>query len=97
LVDHNGLGTCCRNNRNTQIAPINLWGPIQSGLVLFTVLMHGLALGVIWIFVPNVQEKAFRLVITIQWAVGPLLMLAFLFVPEYDVPSQDFRLDTGTF
>lgn len=45
--------------------------------------MQGVALGIIRVFVPNIAPKAFRTVFAIQWAVGGLAILAFVFAPEY--------------
>ncbi len=68
---------------------------MQSGLVLFTVLFQGVALGIVRTFVPNVAESAFRIVFAAQWAVGGLLILAFAVTPEspvYLVNSSHFAL-----
>ena len=86
-----------RSRPSICVGPFNPRRPIQSGLVLFTVAMLGLALGAIRIFVPNIQERAFRSVIAIQWAVGYLLTLAFLFVPEYEFSKYASESDTGIF
>ncbi|KAH7389117.1 general substrate transporter [Cadophora sp. MPI-SDFR-AT-0126] len=61
----------------SEVAPIKLRAPIQSGLVLFTVFMQGVALGIIRTFVPNIHPIAFRHVFAIQWAFGGLLMIVF--------------------
>jgi hypothetical protein len=47
--------------------------------------MQGVALGIVRSFVPNVAEQAFRDVFAIQWAVGFLLVLAFIVTPESPV------------
>lgn len=44
--------------------------------------MQATALGVVRAFVPDVRESAFRLVFALQWAVGGILIVAFLIVPE---------------
>lgn len=46
------------------------------------VVMQTLAMGVLRIFVPNIAESSFRTVFAIQWAVGGLVVISFLFVPE---------------
>jgi hypothetical protein len=57
--------------------------------VLFIVFMQGVALGVVRIFVPNMDEKAFRNVFAIQWAVGGIFAIACLLAPEYDFLSHN--------
>ncbi|KAH8600727.1 general substrate transporter [Bisporella sp. PMI_857] len=69
----------------SEISPLRIRGVVQSSLVLFTVLMQGMALGVIRAFVPNIAESSFRIVLALQWAVGGILMLAFALVPESPV------------
>ncbi|RDW80047.1 hypothetical protein BP6252_04685 [Coleophoma cylindrospora] len=69
----------------SEIAPLRLRAPVQAALVMFTVFMQGLALGIIRIFVPSIQEIAFRHVFAIQWAVGGLATLAFALAPESPV------------
>jgi MFS family permease len=66
----------------SEVAPMRLRGPVQSCLVLFTVLMQGVALGIIRALVPNVHPQAFRDVFAIQWAVGGIVMIAFALAPE---------------
>ncbi|KAF7550516.1 hypothetical protein G7Z17_g5674 [Cylindrodendrum hubeiense] len=64
------------------VVPLKLCAPIQTGLVLFIIFMQDLALGIVRIFVPIVEESAFRNVIAIQWAVGGLSAVAWAVVPE---------------
>lgn len=67
---------------SVQVAPLKLRSPIQTALVLFIVFMQGLALGVVRIFVPNMDEQAFRNVFAIQWAVGGTFAIACFLAPE---------------
>lgn len=66
----------------SEIAPLKLRAPIQQGIVLFTVFMYGLALGIVRIFVPNINPSAFRTVFALQWAVGTLSTILWVLVPE---------------
>lgn len=85
----NGLGVgaslAVATSYASEVAPMKLRGPIQSGLVLFTVLMQGVALGVIRALVPNINPQAFRDVFAMQWAVGAIVMIAFALAPESPV------------
>jgi SP family general alpha glucoside:H+ symporter-like MFS transporter len=53
-----------------------------QGLVFFTVLMQGTALGVIRGFVPDMAPRAWKMVFAIQWIVAGLPLLVLL-IPEY--------------
>ncbi|KAL2788748.1 putative MFS sugar transporter [Aspergillus keveii] len=68
----------------SDIAPIRLRGPILQGLVFFTVLMQGTALGVIRGFVPDMAPRAWKMVFAIQWIVAGLPLLVLL-IPESPV------------
>jgi len=50
--------------------------------------MQAVALGVVRNFVPDIAESSFRTVFAIQWAVGGLLTVAFIFVPEFVLPRD---------
>lgn len=80
-----GIGTSMSSATSyaSEVAPQPLVRVIQSALVLFTVLMQGVALGVIRIYVPDIAPSAFRTVFAIQWAVGGLSIVAWIFTPEY--------------
>jgi MFS family permease len=85
----NGLGVgaslAAATSYASEVAPMRLRAPVQSGLVLFTVLMQGVALGIIRALVPNVEPQAFRDVFAMQWAVGGIVMIAFALAPESPV------------
>lgn len=66
----------------SEIAPLRLRGPIQSAIVLFTVLMQALGLVVIRQNIANIETSAFREVFAIQWAFCALTAILFFFVPE---------------
>ena len=46
------------------------------------VLMQCLSLGIVRIFVPHLDQQAFRNVFAIQWGPGALMLIAFLLAPE---------------
>ena len=66
----------------SEISPVRLRGPIQSGIVLFTVLMQALGLLVIRQHVTLIEPSSFRTVFAIQWAFCGLTGILFAFVPE---------------
>lgn len=66
----------------SEIAPLRLRGPIQSAIVLFTVLMQALGLVVIRQNIASIETSAFREVFAVQWAWCALTAIAFFFVPE---------------
>lgn len=84
IVSGLGIGAAMATGTTyaSEVAPLKLRALVQQGIVLFTVFMFGLALGIVRIFVPNVQASAFRTVFAIQWAVGGLATIAWLLVPE---------------
>ncbi|RHZ58379.1 uncharacterized protein CDV56_102670 [Aspergillus thermomutatus] len=86
-----GAGLATGTSYASEVAPLSLRNPIQVALVLFIVFMQGLALGIVRIFVPSMEEHAFRTVFAIQWAVGGLMTIAFLLVPE----SPVFLVNSG--
>ncbi len=51
-------------------------------MVLFTVFMQGVALGIVRVYVPDIEPQAFRTVFAIQWAVGLTVVIAFAVAPE---------------
>lgn len=65
-----------------QIAPVKLRAPLQSCLIIFIVTIQGLALGVVRIMVPDIRERAFRIVFAIQWPVGLIALVAWAIAPE---------------
>ncbi|KAK5108279.1 hypothetical protein LTR62_008594 [Meristemomyces frigidus] len=80
-----GVAMATATSYASEIAPQKLRRTVQSALVLFTIFMQGVALGIIRIFVPNIEPVAFRTVFAIQWAVGGLLIVAFALAPESPV------------
>ncbi|KAL2800974.1 general substrate transporter [Aspergillus keveii] len=86
-----GAGMAIGTSYASEVAPLRLRIPIQTTLVLFIVFMQGVALGVVRIFVPNMDEQAFRNVFAIQWAVGGIFAIACLLAPE----SPIFLINTG--
>lgn len=66
----------------SEISPICLRGPIQSGIVLFTVLMQAMALLIIRQHIATIVPQAFRDVFAVQWAFCGLTCLLFFLVPE---------------
>ncbi|KAH7139947.1 general substrate transporter [Dactylonectria estremocensis] len=77
-----GAGMAIGITYASEVAPVKLRAPIQQGIVLFNVAMFAVALGVVRVFVPHIEESAFRTVFAIQWAVGGLATVVFLLVPE---------------
>ncbi|GAB7348640.1 hypothetical protein MBLNU459_g7012t1 [Dothideomycetes sp. NU459] len=66
----------------SEISPIRLRGPIQSAIVLFTVLMQALGLVVLREYVTIIEQTAFRHVFAIQWAFAGLTAVLFAIAPE---------------
>ena len=75
----------------SEIAPLKLRGLVQQSLVLCYIFMLGLGLAVVRIFVPDVEEQAFRDVFALQWIVGGLAVIAFALAPE----SPNFLITKG--
>ncbi|KAL2784703.1 general substrate transporter [Aspergillus keveii] len=69
----------------SEIVPPRLAPVVQQAMVVFILVMQGVAMGVIRVFVPDMAPSAFRTVLGIQWGVGGLVALAFLFAPESPV------------
>ncbi|KAL3464430.1 general substrate transporter [Aspergillus heterothallicus] len=86
-----GAGMAIGTSYASEVAPMKLRVPIQTTLVLFIVFMQGLALGVVRIFVPNMDEQAFRNVFAIQWAVAGIFTIVCLLAPE----SPIFLINNG--
>lgn len=66
----------------SEIAPVCLRGPIQSAIVLWTVLLQALGLVVLRQNVSTIEESAFRLTFAIQWAFCASTAILFALVPE---------------
>ncbi|KAF2222564.1 hypothetical protein BDZ85DRAFT_313551 [Elsinoe ampelina] len=66
----------------SEIAPLRLRAPIQSAIVLFTVLMQAMGLVAIRMHVTILEPYAFRTVFAIQWVFCGLTGLLFFLVPE---------------
>jgi MFS family permease len=66
----------------SEISPMCLRGPIQSGIVLFTVLMQAMALVVIRQHIAIITPNGFRDVFAIQWLFCGLTFVLFILVPE---------------
>ncbi|RAO74154.1 uncharacterized protein BHQ10_010166 [Talaromyces amestolkiae] len=66
----------------SEVAPFRLRNSVQASFVLFMVLMQCLSLGIVRIFVPYLDQQAFRNVFAIQWGPGALMLIAFLLAPE---------------
>ncbi|KAK4619654.1 MFS transporter fmqE [Fulvia fulva] len=77
-----GAGLAVATAWASEISPMRLHGPIQSAIVLSTVLMQAMGLVVLRQNVATIEQKAFRLVFAIQWACPGLTALLFLLVPE---------------
>ncbi|PVH79619.1 MFS general substrate transporter [Cadophora sp. DSE1049] len=77
-----GVAVSVSTSYASEVAPPNLRRPVQSSLVLVTVISQGIALGVIRGFVPDIKESAFRKVFAIQWTVGGIMMIAYSILPE---------------
>lgn len=66
----------------SEISPVRLRGPIQSGIVLCTVFMQAMALVVVRQLVTVITPSAFRLVFAMQWIFCGLTCISFFLVPE---------------
>jgi MFS family permease len=66
----------------SEVVPPKLVPGVQQALVVFILIMQGVAMGVIRVFVTDMSEKAFRTVFAIQWGVGGLVLIAFAVAPE---------------
>ncbi|PSK51856.1 hypothetical protein B9Z65_3123 [Elsinoe australis] len=66
----------------SEIAPLRLRAPIQSAIVLFTVMMQAFGLVAIRQQVTIIEPRAFRFVFALQWIFCGLTGLSFLVVPE---------------
>jgi len=80
-----GSVLACATAWASEISPIRLRGPVQSGIVVLTVLMQAFSLLAIRQNVTNIEPHAFRIVFAIQWAFCALTGLLFFFVPESPV------------
>ncbi|OJJ94631.1 hypothetical protein ASPACDRAFT_1877506 [Aspergillus aculeatus ATCC 16872] len=80
-----GAGMAAGTSYASEVAPLQLAGPIQASLVLFVVFMQGVGLGLVRVFVPHTETQAFRNVFAIQWAVGSLALVGFALTPESPV------------
>jgi MFS family permease len=82
----NGLAIGCLTATSTawaaDVAPPRLRGPIQSCIVLFTVIMQAIGLIVVRMYVGDITERSFRHVFAIQWAWAILTAIVFAFMPE---------------
>lgn len=66
----------------SEISPLQLRGPIQSAIVLFTTLMQDVGLVVIRCYVADISETSFREVFAIQWVWAAATAIIFAFMPE---------------
>lgn len=66
----------------SEISPPRLRGILLGGLAFFIIAMQCIGLGVVRSFVPDTRPSAFRTVFALQWVVGALPIICFLFVPE---------------
>lgn len=66
----------------SEISPLQLRGPIQSAIVLFTTLMQAVGLVVIRCYVADISETSFREVFAIQWVWAVATAIIFAFMPE---------------
>lgn len=82
----NGLAIGCvfatATSWASEISPVRLRGPIQSGIVLFMVLIQGVGLAVIRVYISDIREQSFRTVFAIQWVWPAVTALVFAFMPE---------------
>lgn len=82
----NGFAIGCLTATSTtwasEISTVRLRGPIQSAIVLFTVLMQALGLVVIRTYVGDLTEKSFRMVFAIQFIWPVATALVFSQMPE---------------
>lgn len=66
----------------SEISPVRLRGPVQSGIVLFTTLMQGIGLVVIRCYATDLTPHAFRVVFAVMFAWPVLTAILFSFMPE---------------
>ncbi|KAJ4312512.1 hypothetical protein N0V94_007405 [Neodidymelliopsis sp. IMI 364377] len=82
----NGLAIGCifasATSWASEISPLRLRGPIQSGIILFMVLMQALGLVTIRVYIDNISPSAFRTVFALQWIWPAAAGLTFVFMPE---------------
>lgn len=82
----NGLAIGCifasATSWASEISPLRLRGPIQSGIVLFMVLMQAIGLVTIRVYIENITPSAFRTVFALQWIWPVAAGLAFIIMPE---------------
>ncbi|KAH7066948.1 general substrate transporter [Paraphoma chrysanthemicola] len=82
----NGLAIGCilasATSWASEISPVRLRGPIQSAIVMSTVLMQAIGLVTIRVYVPNIHEHAFRIVFAVQWAWPAITLVLFALMPE---------------
>ena len=69
----------------SEISPLRLRGPIQSGIVLFMVLMQAIGLVTIRIYIGDMSTSAFRKVFALQWIWPTAAGLTFTIMPESPV------------
>lgn len=93
----NGLAIGCifasATSWASEISPVRLRGPIQSGIVLFMVLMQAVGLVTIRVYIENISPYAFRTVFALQWIWPIAAGLTFTFMPE----SPTFLIQRGNF
>ncbi|KAH6629329.1 general substrate transporter [Boeremia exigua] len=91
----NGLAIGCifasATSWASEISPLRLRGPIQSGIVLFMVLMQAIGLVTIRVYITNISPSAFRTVFALQWIWPAAAGLAFIAMPE----SPTFLVQRG--
>jgi MFS family permease len=82
----NGLAIGCifasATSWASEISPLRLRGPIQSGIVLFMVLMQAIGLVTIRVYIQNMSPSAFRTIFALQWIWPVSAGLFFIIVPE---------------
>jgi MFS family permease len=82
----NGLAIGClfatATSWASEISPVRLRGPIQSGIVLFMVFTQAIGLVIIRVYVSQLDEKAFRITFAVQWAWPAATALLFAIMPE---------------
>ena len=91
----NGLAIGCifasATSWASEISPLRLRGPIQSGIILFMVLMQAIGLVTIRVYIANISPSAFRTVFALQWIWPISAGLFFIVVPE----SPTFLVQKG--
>ena len=91
----NGLAIGCifasATSWASEISPLRLRGPIQSGIVFFMVLMQAIGLVTIRVYIANISPSAFRMVFALQWIWPIAAGLFFIVVPE----SPTFLVQKG--